>query len=104
MNNKGQKTVFGFALVAVAFIFIVTAFATIQPFKETLDNARDTSSLNCQGTDGFNQTAFNDDNDNKINKLTRRTTCVATGFGMVYFIGAFIIGVIVWVVRNWGKL
>lgn len=103
-SNKGQTTVFGFALLAIAFIFIITSFATIEPIKETLDNARNTTALNCQGTDNFNQTAFDNDENNTVVKLTRRTTCAATGFTMVYFVGAFLIAMVVWVVRNWRKL
>ncbi len=104
MNKKGLSAVLGFGLLAAALVFILTAFAIIDPFKEGLDDARDTSSLNCQGTPNFNQTAFDLDTDNTINRLTRRTTCVATGFGMVYFVGAFLLAVVVWVTRNWRKI
>ncbi len=104
MNKRGQKAVFGFALVAVAFVFMVTAFATIDPFKEFLDTARDSTSLNCKGTPNFNQTAYDIDEGNTINKLTRRPTCFVTGLGLVYFIFSFLIGVVVWLIKNWRKL
>ncbi len=104
MNKKGQKGVFGFALLVLAFVFIIGAFATIDPLKETLDDARDTTSLNCRGTTGFNQTAFDDDEDNNINKLTRRTTCFVTGLTLVYFIGAFLIATLIWVVAKWRSI
>lgn len=103
MNKKAQKSgVFGFALLAVGLIFILTSFALIDPFKEFLDTARDTSSLNCPGTTNFNQTDYDDDN--SLEKLTRRPTCFVTGMLMVYFIGAFLISVMVWIVANWRRL
>ncbi len=102
MNKKAQKSSFGFALLILAFLFIITAFATIDPLKETLDEARDGTSLNCPGTLNFNQTDY--DNDNSLERLTRRPTCLVTGFSMVYFIGSFIIAVSIWVVANWRRL
>ena len=102
-NKKAQKSgVFGFALLVVALIFILALFALIDPFKEFLDTARDNDSLNCPGTTGFNQTDYDDDN--TLQKLTRRPTCFVTGMTMVYFIGAFLIGTIAWVIKNWRKL
>ncbi len=102
MNKKAQKAVFGFALLAVAFVFIIALFATIEPFKEFLDTARNTTSLNCPGTTGFNQTAYGEDNN--FERLVRRPTCFITGISMVYFVGTFLIGVIVWLVNNWRKV
>ena len=103
MNVKAQKSgVFGFALIAVLIIFILAAFALIAPFKEFLDTARDNTSLNCPGTTGFDQADYDDDN--TLEKLTRRPTCFVTGISMVYFIGAFLIAAVVWVVDNWRKL
>lgn len=102
MNNRGQKSVFGFALILIAMLFIITAFVTIEPIKEFLDDARGSTALNCPGTTNFNQTDWDDDE--KIQKLTRRPTCFVTGFTLVYFIGAFIVAVFVWVTVNWRKL
>ncbi|KKN69580.1 hypothetical protein LCGC14_0438830 [marine sediment metagenome] len=102
MNKRGQKAVFGFSLLIVLFLLIIAAFATIEPFKETLDDVRDTTSLNCPGTLTFNQTDYDDDN--SLEKLTRRPTCFVTGISMVYFIGAFVIASIMWLTTNWRKI
>ena len=96
------KAVFGFGLLTVLFVLIIAVFATIPAFKETLDDVRDTTSLNCPGTSGFNQTDYDDDT--KVEKLTRRPVCFVTGFSMVYFIGSFIIAVFVWLVANWRRV
>ena len=104
MNKKADSSVLGFALLIVAFVFILVILSTIEPFKESLDDVRDTSSLNCQGTTNFNQTAFDNDESNEIAKLTRRPTCFITGISMLYFVGTFIVAVFSWVVRNWLKL
>ncbi len=102
-NKKAQRSgVFGFALLVVFLIFILALFALIDPFKEFLDTARDNDSLNCPGTTGFNETDYDDDS--TLEKLTRRPTCFVTGMSMVYFIGAFLIAAVVWVVKNWRKL
>ena len=102
MNKRAQKTVFGFALILLFFIFMIGAFATIEPMKEFLDDARSSTSLNCKGTDGFNQTAF--DEDTTFQRLVRRPTCFVTGLTLIYFIGAFLIASLVWLVKSWGKL
>lgn len=99
MNKRGQKSALGFALLTIAFVFIIASFALIEPFKEFSDTARDTTSLNCPGTLNFNQTDYDDDND--LEKLTRRPTCFVTGIGMVYFIGTFITAVLGWLFLNW---
>lgn len=104
MKKKGQQGILGFALLIVLFVFVIVAFVTIEPFKETLDVVRGTSSLNCKGTTGFNQTAFDSDTSNELNKLTRRPTCFITGLSMVWFIGAFIVAAFSWLLRNWRKL
>lgn len=96
------KVVFGFALLTVLFVLIIAAIATIEPFKETLDDVRDTTSLNCPGTTTFDQTDY--DNDTKVEKLTRRPVCFVTGISMVYFIGSFIIGAFVWLVASWRRV
>jgi uncharacterized membrane-anchored protein len=104
MNTKGQKGIYGFALLMVLFVLVIVSFTTIEPMKENLDDSRGTSSLNCKGTIGFNQTAYDLDNDNKIAKLTKRPTCFVTGLSMVWFIGAFIIGAFGWLIKNWRKI
>lgn len=96
------KGVFGFALLMLVFLFIITVFVTIEPLKEALDDVRDTTSLNCPGTSSFNQTDYDDDT--RVEKLTRRPVCFVTGFSMVYFIGSFIIAVFVWLVTNWRRV
>lgn len=103
MNNRGQKSgVLGFALLALVFVFFLTLFATLEPFKEFLDTAREDSALNCRGTSTFNQTAF--DEDTEFQRLVRRPTCAVTGFAMVYFFGAFMIASVVWLYDNWRRL
>ncbi len=99
MNNKGQ--VIGFVLLIAAFFFILTAFALIPIFKDTLDDARDSTSLNCRGTPSFNETAFQADSD--LAKLTRRPTCFVTGISMVWFELAFLFAVVIWLSNNWTK-
>ncbi len=102
MNKRAGKSVFGFALIVLGFVFFLGVLALIDPFKESLDNARDTTSLNCPGTTGFDQTDY--DNDTRVEKLTRRPTCFVTGISMVYFVGSFLIGIVVWLVTNWRKI
>jgi len=104
MNNRGQKATLGFAFLLVAFILIITAFATIEPMKEFLDTARGSKDLNCKGTVDFNQTAYDEDDDNSIARLTRRPTCFITGITMIYFIGSFLIAVAVWTIAKWRKI
>ncbi len=102
MNSRGQQAVIGFALLIALLVFILALFAIINPLKEGLDDARDTTSLNCPGTTTFNQTAY--DEDDKFDRLTRRPTCFVTGMTMVYFVGAFLIASFVWMFKNWRKL
>ncbi len=102
MNKRGQKAVFGFALLAVATVFLISILSTVDLFKEVLDDVRDTTSLNCPGTSGFNQTDYDDDTDTE--RLTRRPTCFITGISMVYFVGSFIIALAVWLIANWRKI
>ncbi len=101
MNNRGVGGIKGMALLLLGFLFIISVFGLIDPLKENLDVSRSQSSLNCKGTDSFNQTAFDEDESNNLNKLTRRTTCFATGMTLVYFVGSFLIAVVVWVVAKW---
>ncbi len=103
INNKGQ--VMGFALLIIAFILILTSFGLIPIFKDILDDARDTTSLNCRGTPNFNETAFQADTDNSsaLGRLTRRSTCFVTGISMVWFQLAFLFAVVVWLSANWTK-
>lgn len=98
--KKGQSSfLVGIALLLVFFLILVTLSALINPFKETLDNNRGTSSLNCPNTPNFNQTDYSDDS--QFEKLVKRPTCFVTGISMVYYIGAIIIASVVWVYRNW---
>ncbi len=101
INKRGQMV--GFGLLTAVFVFLLIAFVTIDPLKENLDTARDSTSLNCRGTTGFNQTAFDDDTDNTILRLTRRPTCFITGLTMVWFVGTYIFAVVAWLARNWTK-
>ncbi len=104
MNSKGQG-VLGFGLLLVFFLLALTTFALIPIFIEILDDVRDNSSLNCQGTTTFNATAFQEDSDNSsaLSRLTRRPTCVITGFAMVWFVLAFLIAATVWLATNWAR-
>lgn len=102
MNKKGQKTLIGFALLTVAFVLLITTLSTIDVFKESLDEVRGNSSLNCPGTPNFNQTAYDQDT-NTVNATTRRPTCFVTGIYMVYFIGSFLLAMVVWLVGNFRK-
>ncbi len=101
-NKRGQKSVFGLIFVVMAFLFIITQFGLIDVLIETLNTVRGGSELNCPGTVNFDQTDY--DNDTTLEKLTRRPTCFATGFFIVYFVGAFLIGVVVWTMNNWRKI
>ena len=97
MNNKGQAFL---VWLLVAFVFIMVLFSTIDPLKESLDTIRGGAGLNCQGTPTFNQTAFDNDEGNSLNELTRRPTCFATGLTVVWFVIAFLIAVVAWVAKN----
>ena len=104
MNKRGQKAVIGFALIIVAFLYIISSFGLIDSIKENLDVVRGSNSLNCRGTSTFNQTAYDLDESDTTQKLTRRPTCFVTGMGLVYFIGSFLIAVVVWLVVQWRKI
>ena len=99
--KRGQSSAIGFALITVFFVIALVAFATIEPLKETLDDVRDTTSLNCPGTSTFDSTDYNDDT--SLEKLTRRPVCFVTGFTMVWFVVAVIIASITWVFSNWRR-
>lgn len=101
MDKKGNATL-GFALLLIGFLFIITAFATIDPLKESLDEVRGNSNLNCPGTPAFDQADYNNDTD--FEKSVRRPTCFVTGLTMVWFVMAFVIAVFAWVVKNWRKV
>ena len=105
MKSKKAKGGVGFVIVLVAFLLIITSFSLIPIFKESLDDIRDTNSLNCQGTTNFNATAFQEDTDNStaISRLTRRPTCFVTGISMVWFQLSFLFAVVMWVGANFGK-
>ncbi len=103
MNKKGQKTLIGFALFTVALVLMLAALSTIDVFKESLDEVRGNPNLNCPGTPNFNQTQFDEDNSFEFNQSVKRPTCFVTGISMVWFIGAFLIALVVWVVGNFRK-
>lgn len=100
MNTKGQgQFAIGMAILVAAFIFLLALFSTIDPLKENLDTIRGNSALNCPGTPDFNQSSFDDDTD--LQKLGRRSTCFVTGITMVWLVGSFLIGLVIWVFKNW---
>lgn len=99
MNRKAQLV--SFSLILIAFLLTLTVFALIPVFKETLDDSRGNSNLNCPGTPEFNVTQYDEDGD--FNQLVRRPTCFTTGIYMVYFIMAFLIAVVSWVALNFRK-
>jgi len=98
-NKQGRGGAIGFALLTVFLILTIALVATINPFKEVFDEARGNAFLNCPGTPDFNQTDFDDDD--TFDKLNKRPTCFVTGIGMVWFVGAFFLASIMWLVRNW---
>lgn len=107
MNKQAQiRFTFGFALVLVVFVLTLVLFSLIDPFKETLDDARDGNSLNtglnCPNTPNFDLNDY--ENDTDFERLVRRPTCFVTGISMVYFIFAFLISSVIWAAVNWGKL
>lgn len=102
MNKKAQTAAFGFAFLVIGAFLVIALLATIEPLNESLNDARDTTSLNCPGTVNFNQTDYDDDSSD--HKLTKRTACFATGFTMLYFVGSFLLALAVWIVNSWRKL
>jgi len=102
MNKKAQRGVFGFSLLVVAFVLILVLLSIVEPFKESLDDTRNTDELNCPGTVNFNSTAYSEDTE--FQKLVRRPTCFITGISMVYFVIAFVIALFSWVGVNWRKV
>lgn len=99
MNKKARGGAIGFALLTVFFLLTLGLVATIDPMKEVFDEARGNIFLNCPGTPNFNQTFF--DNQSSFDKLNTRPVCFVTGIGMVWFVGAFFLASVTWLVRNW---
>lgn len=99
MNTKGQA--FGFAILVIFFILVLGLVATLNPLKEVFDDFRGNPALNCPGSSNFTQALFDADNSDKFAKLNKRTTCFVTGIGIVWFIGAFFLAAVAWLVRNW---
>ena len=99
MNKQGRGGAIGFGLLTVFLLLTLALVATIDPLKEGLEDARGNAFLNCPGTTNFNQSDYDDDD--KFDKLNKRPTCFVTGIGMVWFIGAFFLASIMWLVRNW---
>lgn len=102
MNKKAQKTLIGFALLTVALVLLLAALSTIDVFKESLDEVRGNENLNCPGTPNFNQTTYDEDTGTN-NATVRRPTCFVTGISMVWFIGAFLLALVSWIVGNFRK-
>ncbi len=100
MNTKGNFQV-GFVLLLIFFILAITAFAMIEPLKESLDINRGSVDLNCPGTPDHNATAYVEDS--SFNRLVRRPTCFVTGLSMVWFVFAILFAGSAWVVQNWSK-
>lgn len=98
MNKKGQKMLIGFALSMVVLLLILVTFGLIPVFKESLDESRGNINLNCPGTPDFDQTVYDGDGD--FNQTVRRPTCFITGISMIWFIGAFLLSLFVWLVSN----
>lgn len=101
MNKKAQASMIGFVLLVVAFFSMIALFAIIDPFKEALDNTRQSSSLNCPGTPLFNQTDYDDDSD--FERLVKRPTCFVTGISLVWYVFAVLFALSVWVVSNFRR-
>ena len=98
MNKKGSLLVW---IVLLFMLFLVLAI-TIEPLKEALNNNRNyASGLNCPGTSDFNSAAYN--NQTGFEKLSLRSTCFATGLGLVYFIGTIGISIMIWVYTKYKK-
>ncbi len=100
INKKGQTRFFVrvFAFSTEFLLLFLALMATIEPFKEVLDEARGNIHLNCPGTPGFNQTFY--DNQTSFDKINKRPTCFVTGMIMVIFIGSFLIASVFWVFKN----
>lgn len=98
MKNKGAMG-FGLAFLMVVFIVILCLIVFIDPLKETLDNTRGSSSLNCPGTPNFNQANY--DADDAAGKLIKRPVCFVTGLSLVYFVGSVAIAWIIWFYARW---
>ena len=77
MNNKGQVIFFGLML---CIVIIVMALALAPAIKETVDNARNSSSGDIQGMDCSNTSISDFD----------KAACTATDLTMFYFIGGLI--------------
>jgi hypothetical protein len=100
VNKRGVFEV-GMALLIVFFILAIATFATIDPLKESLDNNRGGSTLNCPGTPTFNQTDYDDDT--SFQQLVRRPTCFVTGISLIWFIFVVLLFSTAWVYNNWRK-
>lgn len=95
MNSKGQVII---AYLFIAFLIVLTLFALIEPLKDNLNGSRDSDSLNCPGVSGFNQTAYS--NQNTFERIVYRPTCFVTGVSMVWFVGAVLIYLGLWILKN----
>lgn len=100
MNNKGQLF---FVYIMVFFLLAITAFALIEPFKDSLDRNRGyaSSGLNCPNTADFNVTSYN--NQSTGDKVIYRPVCFVTGLSMAWFVSAILLTGVTWVYNNWRK-
>jgi hypothetical protein len=101
MNKKGQIVMFKSILVIIGLILLITSFTFIEPLKETLDDLRGSSNLNCKGVSDFNQTAY--DEQDTLARLTYRPTCAAPGFLLIYLLLSVIVGVFIMIGTNGGQ-
>ncbi len=99
----GEGLIKGFAFSMVFLLIIITLFALVEPFKEQLDNNRDSTGantgLNCPNTPSFNQTSYDDDS--SFEKLVRRPTCFVTGISMVWFVVTVFLSASIWLYSKW---
>ena len=102
MNKKAQQMLIGFALLTVVFVLMLVLFSTIDVFKESLDEVRGNSNLNCPGTPNFNATTYAED-EGTNNATTRRPVCFVTGISMIWFFIAYSLASVSWLVMNFRK-
>ena len=75
-NKKGQAWTLGFMFAVMLFITVVIM---IEPLKEGIDIARDSSHLNCSSPAGTLSTG-------------RRATCILVDMWLFYFVGVGLAG------------
>ena len=70
MNKKGQALMYGLGAAFIAFVFLTQMIA---PFKETIEDVRDTDKLNCTSTNLGTGS---------------RATCILVDWAMPYYLFA----------------